>query len=366
MPPANAFLALTATVILVSACAKPEPQAQGPRPVVVESPQPADRIGSEAYPGTVRARLEADLSFRIAGKLATRKVDLGTRVTRGQVLATLDRNDARLNLENARAAVAAAEADLWLAQEEERRYQDLKERGHVGQSAVDQRVNTRKLSQARLEQAQAQSNLAQNQSTYTALVADVDGVVTEVLAEPGNVLAAGQPVVRVAADGEREVRISVPEGQIEALRAAEQLLVLLYTDRDRRWAGRLRDINPQADRNTRTHEARVTIVDADATVPLGASATVALGNVGNGKTFRLPPTAVGTVDKSPSVWVLSPGEGSVMKVSPRPVQVIQYLNDAVIVSGELSLEDQLVSAGVHLLKPDMAVQAIVRGQKAAL
>lgn len=366
MSPAKTLLVLSAALIVATACAKPEPQAQGPRPVVVESPQPATIVGADAYPGTVRARLETDLSFRIAGKLATRSVDLGTRVSRGQVLATLDPNDARLNLENARAAVAAAEADLWLAQEEERRYQDLKARGHVGQSAADQRVNTRKLSQARLEQAQAQFNLAQNQSTYTSLRSDVAGVVTAVLAEPGNVLAAGQPVVQVAADGEREVRITVPEGQVDALRATENLVVMLYTERDRRWAGRLRDINPQADRSTRTHEARVTVIDADADFPLGASATVVLGNADDGRSFRLPPTAVGSVGDATSVWVVQPGEGTSMKVVPRPVQVVRYLDGSVIVTGDLSLQDQLVSAGVHLLVPEMAVQPIVREQKAAL
>lgn len=353
--------------MLVVACAKPEPQSAGPRPVVVESPQPANLVGAEAYAGTVHARLEADLSFRVPGKIATRNVDMGARVERGTVLATLDPDDAKLNLETAQATVAAAEADLWLAQEEEKRYRDLKERGYVGQSLVDTRSSTTKLAQAKLEQARSQSSLAKNQSRYTTLTADAPGVVTQILAEPGNVVAAGTPVLRFAADGEREVRVTIPEGQIEALRAAPQLGVTLLSQPGRPYVGKLRDINPQADRATRTHEARITVVDADNSIPLGASATVALGSTGDGHSFRLPPSALGAFqDKRPSVWIVkaTPGGGAV--VDPRPVQVLQYLEDVVIVSGDLDLQDRLVSAGVHLLVPGMAVVPIERGQAAAL
>lgn len=359
--------ALVAATVLASGCAKPEPQAAGPRPVVVEFPRPAHAVGAEAYPGTVHARLEAELSFRVPGKIAKRYVDMGARVVRGTVLATLDPDDARLNLETARAAVAAAEADLWLAQEEERRYRDLKARGHVGQSVVDVRASTTKLAQAKLEQARSQFNLAQNQSRYTTLTADAPGVVTYIMAEPGNVVTAGMPVVKFAADGEREVRIAVPEGQVEALRQASQLLVSVLAQPDRKYAGRLRDINPQADRSTRTYEARITVLDADDSLPLGATATVMIGNAGNGHSFLLPPTALGALDKDrPAVWVVKSAPEGTSTVEPRPVEVLQYLDDAVIVSGDLDIEDRLVSAGVHRLVPGMAVKPIDRKQPAAL
>lgn len=359
--------ALAAAAVLLGGCAKPEPLAEGPRPVVVESPRPTQAVGAEAYPGTVHARLEAELSFRVPGKIAKRHVDMGSRVARGTVLATLDPDDARLNLETARAAVAAAEADLWLAQEEERRYRDLKERGHVGQSVVDVRASTTKLAQARLEQARSQFNLAQNQSRYTTLTADAPGVVTYIMAEPGNVIAAGVPIVKFAADGEREVRIAVPEGQIDSLRQAPQLLVTLLSQPDRRYAGRLRDINPQADRATRTHEARITIVDADDSVALGATATVVIGSAGDGRSFLLPSSALGALDKDrPVVWVVKPDKAGNGTVEPHPVQVLQYLDGAVIVGGALDSGDRLVSAGVHRLVPGMVVKPIDRKQPAAL
>lgn len=354
--------------VLLSACNGGAPPPKPAQPVVVESPQPLQGPGAaEAFPGTVHARVEADLSFRVPGKIASRKVDLGTRIEPGMVLAVLDPQDARLNLDAARAALAAAEADLWLAQEEEKRYRDLKERGHIGQSALDLRVNTTRLAQARVEQARSQLDLARNQSRYTELKADVAGVVTQVIGEPGNVVAAGQPVLRVAADGEREVRIAVPEGRVQALRDAPQLVVEIFNQPGKPYAAKLRDLSPQADRATRTHEARITLSEPDEQVQLGATATVIALSAADGKTFRLPATALGALeDQAAVVWTLVDAEDGGTQVEPRPVQVLQYLDNAAIVSGELALDDRLVSAGVHRLTPGMRVRPIDRAAKAAL
>lgn len=351
----------------VSGCGGEAATAPPPRPVVVEAPQPlVGPAGIEAFPGSVHAGVEADLSFRVAGKIAERKVDMGARVQPGTVLAVLDPQDARLNLDAARAAVAAAEADLWLAQEEEKRYRDLQTRGFVGQSMVDTRASTTKLAEARLDQARSQSNLARNQSGYTKLTADAAGVVTEIMAEPGNVVAAGQPVVRFAADGEREVHINLPEGRVEALRNAPQLAVTLYSDQEKRYAGKVRDISPQADRATRTHMARVTIVDADEGVNLGGTATVYLGAAADGKTFRLPATAVGArQDQRAVVWKVTTGESGAT-VQPVAVQVLQYFDGSVTVTGPISTQDRLVTAGIHRLVAGMPVQPIERSAKAAL
>jgi multidrug efflux system membrane fusion protein len=353
---------------LVAGCSRDAAPVNAPRPVVVESPQPlGGAAGVEMFPGSVHARIEADLSFRVPGKIAERKVDMGARVARGTVLAVLDPEDAQLNLDAARAALKAAEADAWLAQEEERRYTDLKARGHVGQSAVDSRVNTTKLAQARLSQARSQLNLAQNQSSYTKLTADSAGVVTQVLAEPGNVVNAGQPVVRFAADGEREVHIDVPEGRIDTLAKSPTVAVEIYSQPGKRYEGRVREINPQADPATRTHDARVTIVDADAAVQLGATATVMTAEAADGKTFRLPATALGSADKRhAAVWTVVAGANGESTVKSVPVQVLQYLDGAVIVAGAITPKDRLVTAGVHRLVEGMAVKPIDRAAKAAL
>ncbi len=361
------WVVLATGLMLNAGCSRAPAPVNGPHPVVVEAPKPlSGAAGVELYPGSVHARVEADLSFRVAGKISERRVDMGARVERGSVLAVLDPEDAKLSLDNARAAVAAAEADLWLAQEEEKRYRELLVRGHVGQSMVDQRANATKLAQARLGQAQAQLSLAQNQSRYTQLTADSAGVVTQVMAEAGNVLAAGQPVLRFAADGEREVHINVPEGRVEALRAAP-LQIEIFSQPDKRYAGKLRDISPQADPTTRMHAARVTLVDAEASVPLGVTATVAAVAIGDAKTFRLPPTALGAVKADqPVVWIVQTTAEGTSTVKPVPVQVLQYLNDAVLVSGTLSGNDRLVTAGVHRLVEGMAVRPVERSAKAAL
>lgn len=361
------WVVLATGLVLTAGCARPPAPVNGPRPVVVEAPMPlSGAVGVDLYPGSVHARVEADLSFRVPGKLAERRVDLGARVERGSVLAVLDPQDAKLSLDNARATAAAAEADLWLAQEEEKRYRELLAKGHVGQSMVDQRHNATKLAQARLGQAQAQLSLAQNQSRYTQLTADAPGVITQVMAEPGNVVAAGQPVLRFAADGEREIRINVPEGRVEALQQAP-LVIELFSRPGKQYAGKLRDLSPQADPTTRMHAARVTLLDAEPAIPLGVTATVAAVASADPKTFRLPATALGvTPPDRPVVWLVhSAAEGPAI-VKPVPVQVLQYLHDAVLVSGSLSAQDRLVTAGVHLLADGMAVRPIERTAKAAL
>lgn len=362
-----AWIAIGLATALSAACAKPAAPPAVPHNVVVESPVPVDSVSAESYPGSVHARVETDLAFRVPGKILQRHVDMGAHVKPGTVLATLDPQDARLNLDTARAAVAAAEADLWLAEAEEKRYRDLRERGHVGQSMVDARVNAAKLARAKLDQSRSQLSLAQNQSRYTSLSTEVGGVVTQLMAEPGMVVSAGQSILRLAEDGEREVRTAVPEGRIETLRGAAQIGVSIYTLPGKLYQGRVRDINPQADPATRTHDVRVTIVDADDAVPLGATASVLLGSAGDGRAFRLPSTAVSAAGKDQaSVWVVKSAANGTATVQPQPVKVLQYLEDAVIVAGDLKPEDRLVSAGVQLLVPGLAVKPVDRKAPTAL
>ncbi|MBK6657731.1 MAG: efflux RND transporter periplasmic adaptor subunit [Proteobacteria bacterium] len=353
--------------LALGACSAPPPPVSGPRPVVVEAPRPLrGPADGDALPGAIHARTEADLSFRVAGKVAARKVDMGAHVERGTLLAVLDPVDARLNLAAARSTVAAAEADLSLARAEEQRYRDLRARAFVGQSQLDQRINLTRLAEARLDQAQSQFDLAANQSRYTQLTADAAGVVTQIMAEPGNVVSAGQPVLRFAADGEREVHVNVPEGRIDVLREADNIAVEVLSNPGRHYRGRVRDIDPQADTATRTHLARVTLIDADEHVQLGATATVLLSAAAEAHSFRLPATALGSIEANrPAVWrIRDAGKGTTVEAVP--VEVLRYLDGEVLISGPLSEQDRLVSAGVHRLAAGMAVQAIPRSDKAAL
>lgn len=338
-----------------------------PRPVVVEAPQALSGLSDvQILPGSIHARVEVDLAFRIAGKIAARHVDMGAHVEPGTVLAVLDPEDARLNLAAARATVAAAEADLGLARAEEQRYRELRAGGFVGQSPLDLRMNTTRLAQARRDQTQAAYSLADNQSHYTSLTADAAGVVTQILAEPGNVVTAGQPVVRFAADGEREVHVSVPEGHLDLLRQAERLEVELLSNPGQRYQGKIRDLDPQADRATRTHRARITLLAPDEHVELGATASVIVSAAASRDSFRLPASAVGSLGpERPTVWRIVRGaEGETVEAVA--VEVLRYFDDAVLVSGPLSVDDRVVSAGVHRLVAGMAVQTIERSAKVAL
>lgn len=360
-------LALIASCLLVVACHRAPPPAPGPKPVVVEHPQPLAQGSADVYAGAVKARVEAALSFRVPGKILARKVEMGTRVTRGTVLATLDPQDARLNLDAAKANLKAAEADLWLAQEEEKRYRDLKDRGFIGQSAVDVRVSTTKAAAAKVEQARSQLDLAQNQSGYTQLTADGDGVVTEIMAEAGNVVTAGQPIAKFAADGEREVAIQVPEGRVESLTKAARIGVQIYANPKKIYAGRVRDVNPQADPGTRTHTAHITILDPDENVQLGSTATIMAGFAPGENTFRLPATAVGgpSPDKT-GVWRVQTDASGAATAQLVKVTVIEVTDSSVVVKGDIGTQDQLITAGVHNLVPGMRVQPIDRTAKAAL
>lgn len=358
---------LIAAALFIAGCTPPAPPpAQGPRTVVVESPQPLSHGAVDVYAGSVRARVEADLAFRVAGKIASRAVDVGAHVQRGAVLAALDQEDARLDLAAAQSALKAAEADLWIAQNEQKRALELRTRGFISQSDVDKRKSAAMLARARRDQARAELDLTRNKSEYTTLRAETAGVVTAVLAEAGTVVGAGQPVVRVAVDGEREVLIQVPEGGASTLRGAKHVDIALYADASRRYAGRVREISPQADAQTRTQDVRVTIVGADAAVQLGATATVFAGEGLGRDSFRVPATALGNRDGHKAVvWRIAAGSDGALATQPVSVDVEQYLDDGVIVAGDLHAADRLISAGVHLLEPGMAVTPVERSALAA-
>lgn len=351
--------ALLATALL-AACSKPAAEAPTLRPVVVEHPQPMVGAAGEVFPGSVRAREEADLSFRVAGKILQRRVDAGAEVKAGQVLATLDPADARLNTDAAKATLAAAEADVKLADADLRRHKELLDKGFISKSLYELRENTLQLAQARADQARSNLAVVANQSSYTTLTATKAGLITAVLAEAGQVVAAGQPVLRFAASGEREASISVPEGRIEALRAAPELGIALWAKPGKVYKGKLRFINLQADASTRTHDARVTIVDADDDVQLGMTVTAYLGARMDATLFRVPLSALAQVDGKPVVWIVA-GGGKAHKLA---VTVARYVEGFAIVGGALTPDMQLVSAGVQLLGEDQVVKAIARHAEA--
>lgn len=352
-------LVSTMAMLLLAACSHTEAPPAAPRPVLVEQPQPLEGESGEVFPGTVRARVETALSFRVPGKIISRRVNAGDAVQPGQVLASLDPQDARLNTDSAQANVAAAEADVRLAEADLARQKEMLDRGFISKSLYDVSDNKLKLAQARAEQARSSFAVVRNQAGYTSIVADRAGTITGVLAESGQVVTAGQPVMSFAAQGEREAVIHVPEGRVDAFRKAP-LAVTLWAKPGVRYAARLREINMQADAATRTHEARVTILEPDADVKLGMTATVLMGARMDAAAFGVPLSALGALKEQPVLWTVEGG-----KLKSVPVKVLRYIESAAIVSGALSPQTPIVTAGVQLMVEGAPATPVQRQREGA-
>ena len=359
-PARSGLLAITLAALL-AACAPKQESVQVPRPVKVIQAVATDGQSVSAYAGEIRARFESDVSFRVAGKLVARTVDLGTQVKKGQVLARLDAQDANLNVMSARASLASAESDLDFARAELARYQDLLARKFVSQGVYDQKVNAFKAAQARRDAANAQVGVSGNQAVYTTLTADADGVVTALNAEPGQVIAAGQAVVRIARLGEKDAIINVAENQLAQVKANPKAKVALWANPGKLYNGRVREIAAAADAATRTYTVKVAIEDADEQLRWGMSANVGFpvgGGAASAKVIVLPMTALTqTDDKSgarPAVWVV----GSDAKVRLTPVTVARYAEEGVVVAGGLVGGETVVTAGVHKLLPGQQVRPL--------
>jgi multidrug efflux system membrane fusion protein len=347
---------LTATLAsTLAACGHPEPPPPAPRPVIAHVVGTKTADTANLYSGEVRARYENDLAFRVGGKVVARYVDVGTQVERGRVLARLDPQDAQLGVEAARAQLAAAEADHALAATELERYRDLYARKFVSQAVLDARETTFNTTRARREQAGAQVATARNQSSYTALVAEANGVITAVDLEPGQVVSAGQPVMRFARPEEKEVAISGPESRLAQLRDATDIRISVWAAPGEVYRGRIREIAPTADPVTRTFAARITVLDANGVVKLGMTANVALGDGASGEVISLPLTALTQVDDGPAVWVFDPRTS---KVNLRPVVVDAYREDGFVVRTGLRPSEIVVTVGVHKLLPGETVRVV--------
>ena len=328
----------------------PAPQAQT---VLVHTVRAGSAASQADYSGEVRARNEISLAFRVGGKLLARTVDVGDGVSAGQVLARLDPADLALASSGAEANLAAAAADRVYAQTDVQRYRDLRAQQFVSQASLDAKETALKAAEEKYRALAAQASLARNQRGYTELRADVGGVVSAVLAEAGQVVAAGQPVLRVAKTGEKEVLVAVPENRVAELAKAGEVAVTLWAVPEKRYRGRVREMAPQADPVTRTYAARVSILDADGDVRLGQTARVLLNNVATDVVALIPLGSVFQQGKQPAVWQI----GDDGRVHLRPVQVAAWREDGVAIRGGLKGGERIVAAGAHKLTEGEAVRA---------
>ncbi|AWL03199.1 efflux RND transporter periplasmic adaptor subunit [Massilia oculi] len=335
------------------ACSKPAPPAEDVRPVRVTT-LAADTAGERLeFSGDVRPRYESQLGFRVGGKIVERKVDVGATVRRGDVLMRLDPQDLRLAESQARATLRAAETERDLARADYKRHVDLRAQNFVSQAVLDAKQSALKAAQANVDAARAGLRGQANQANYTNLAADADGVVTAIEAEVGQVVQPGSPVVRVARTVEKEVVIGIPEDKVGQLRAARDVTVRLWANEAVAIRGKIREVSPVADPATRTYTVKVAIPE-NAEVRLGMTATVELATGGNGAAgLRLPLTALVQHKGASSVWIVE--NGAVKLV---PVQVVGQVRNDVLVTGQVAAGQNVVTAGVNLLRDGQKVRIL--------
>lgn len=352
--------AMVATFVaaLLVGCSKPAPAPEPVRAVRTMTVTSGVAGGTHDFAAEVRARTESRLAFRVPGKMVSRQAELGQRVRAGQVLARLDAGDLALGEQAAAAAAQAAATQHALAAAEFKRFQDLRAQGFISAWELERRESALKATQAQAEQARAQADVQRNQAGYAALTATAAGVITAVDAEPGAVLAAGTPVLRLAHDGPRDAVFTVPEDGVTALRA---LIGRKAALRVRAWGApgealpaTVREVAAAADPATRTF-----LVKADlgaAAVQLGQTLTVSIDQPPRPGVVKLPLSALmqqqGQSTQS-AVWLLDPAS---MTVKVQPVVVAGADGNEVVVASGLSPGQVVVTAGVHVLTAGQKVR----------
>jgi RND family efflux transporter MFP subunit len=345
------FIAAILCTAGVTGC-KP-PVAKDPRTqtqqVEIAEVQTAD-AGLRGFTGVVTARVQSDLGFRVPGKITERLVDTGQSVRAGQPLMRIDRTDYAHAVSAQMGNVAAARARYIQAAADATRYAALVSSGAVSKSAYDQAKATADSARALLIAAEAQLKVARDEGQYSTLAADADGTVVETLAEPGQYVAAGQIVLRLARAGPREATVHLPETLRPAIGSVAEASLYGVPWRS---TARLRQLSDAADPVTRTYEARYVLDGPAARAPLGATATLYLGSAEPATQLAVPLGAIDDEGRGPGVWVLNRKTSS---VSFRPVQVLRLESERVILSGGLTPGSVIVALGGHFLHEGEAVR----------
>jgi membrane fusion protein, multidrug efflux system len=350
---AQAATVLVAISLLLglSACSKPVPVAEPIRAVKVMTVGTSGIQAAHEYAGEVRARVESRLGFRVAGKLLKRQAEVGQRVKAGQLLAQLDPQDFTLASDAARALVAAAATNRDLAAADFKRFAALKDQNFISNAELERRETTLKAAQAQVDQAQAQLKAQGNQASYANLVADVSGIVTAVEAEPGQVVAAGAPVVRIAQDGARDVVFNVPEDRLRETALGSAVTIKQWAQEGQA-QGKVREVAASADPATRTFPVKVA-VDAKDAPALGSTVYVYPASLTQGvQVIKLPTSALFHLGKESHVWLLDTAS---MIVKSTPVQVATADGNEAVIAAGLQPGALVVSAGVHVLSPGQKV-----------
>ena len=353
LPFAAGMIIILASVLTLPACQKEQKaSATVVRPVRTVTAELHEGGEKVSLTGEIQPRYEADIGFRVNGKILERPVDVGTAVKKGDLLARLDPQQYRQDLEVAKSEVAAAEAEVTRSQAQEYRQRELLKNGHTTRVQYDQALKTFKTAQAQLDAARAKQVQAGENLGYTDLRADNDGVITAVGANSGQVVSSGQMVVRLARPGEREAVFNVAEGTFKSAPKDPTVEVDLVSNPEMKTTGKVRYVSPQADPETRTYTVRVSLPDAPPQMRLGANV---IGGVtlDQKPTVTIPGSALFQKDGRPAVWLVEKDS----TVQLKPITVQRYEGDSVAVGDGLAQGDIVVTAGVQKLLP---------GQKVAL
>lgn len=347
------ILYLSIIISLLSACEKPIEPAAPPRPALVTIVGKTSDHNTMVLVGEVKSRFESNQGFRITGKIIERKVEVGSVVKKGQILARLDAADTSLSAAAAQADVSAAEASRALARSEVERQRQLVSKKFISQSALDRYEAELKTADARVNQAKAQAAVSSNQSRYTSLVADRDGVVTQIHAEPGQVVEAGEMIAQVVDIKQIEVLVAVPESRMTNIKVGDTAAIKLWanlgTNHEKFYAGTVREIAPAANSATRAFDARIAVTDADEAIKLGMTAGVRF-KANEAANIIIPSSALTQINGKSSVWVIDTnGNKDSGFATTREVTTGQYTEDGVTIKGGLQGGEMVAIAGVHTL-----------------
>jgi RND family efflux transporter MFP subunit len=347
-------ISLAAMAVALAGCNDSVAQKAVPsRPVLVATAHYEAESPERSFVGTIKPRIEADMGFRVPGKVAKRLVEVGQSVDVGEPLATLDEVDLKLQAEQAEAEFTAATGVLAQAAAAETRAKDLRVKGWTTDAQLDQAKAAADEARARLNRAERSVDLTKNSLSYATLVADSRGVVTATLIEPGQVVASGQTAIRVARLAEKEAVVAIPETLVG--RAKEgTATVTLWSEPDKKYAAKLREIAPSADPATRTYLAKFSLPGADDRVSLGMTATLTLADPATQRVARLPLSALFNEGGDPSFYVVD-DRGD---VTLKPVTVKAFESNDVVITGGVDEGARVVALGVQKLDPTQKVKVV--------
>jgi RND family efflux transporter MFP subunit len=347
-------LSLALVAVALAGCNETVAQKAAPtRPVLVATVHYEAESPERSFVGTIRPRIETDMGFRVPGKVAKRLVEVGQTVDVGQPLATLDEVDLKLQAEQAEAELRAATGVLAQAAAAETRAKELRAKGWATDAQLDQAKAAADEARSRLNRAQRSVELTNNSLSYATLLADTRGVVTATLIDAGQVVAAGQTAVRVARFAEKEAVVAIPETLVG--RAKEGVAtVSLWSEPNKKYAAKLREIAPAADPATRTYLAKFSLPGAGDSVSLGMTATLTLCDPATARVARLPLSALFSEGGDPSLYIVD-DKGD---VALKPVAVKSYDSDNVVITGGVDEGAKIVVLGVQKLDPAQKVRVV--------